>query len=63
MHEAYRIQFFIFPLHEVFNTCVDKRVEKGASRKANYTIVSILARFALFLCIEPRALLLSHWGA
>jgi hypothetical protein len=51
-HDEYRIDFLIFRLHEVFNTSVDKLVEKGASHKANYTILSILERFALFLCIS-----------
>src|SRR6266852_7378472 len=30
--------------------CVDKLVEKVAESKANYTLLSILLRFALFLC-------------
>jgi hypothetical protein len=39
----------IFLQHKVFNISVDKLVEKGLSSKANYTIVSSLMRFALFL--------------
>jgi hypothetical protein len=34
----------------VFNICVDKHVEKRASSTANYTILSIVERFAQFLC-------------
>jgi hypothetical protein len=39
-------------LCEVFNTCVDKRVEKAVFPKTNYTVLSTLTRFALFLCIR-----------
>src|SRR5450432_2635301 len=51
--DACRIYTKIFPPHEVFNTCVDKFVEKAARRKANYTVLSTLNRFALFLCNSP----------
>jgi hypothetical protein len=47
---AYRIFFQIFLLREVFNTSVDKYVEKTVFSKANYTFLSILTRFALFRC-------------
>jgi hypothetical protein len=47
---AYRIVFQIFLLREVFNTSVDKYVEKTVFSKANYTFLSILTRFALFRC-------------
>ena len=40
----------IFLRCKVFNTSVDKFVEKEAWPKANYTILSSLKRFALFLC-------------
>jgi len=40
----------IFLPHEVFNTSVDKFVEKRLTSKANCTLLSTLARFALFLC-------------
>ena len=45
-----RIDAEIFLFREVFNTCVDKFVEKLASSKANYTILSTLTRFAQFRC-------------
>lgn len=65
-HESCRIPRFIFRCGKVFNTSVDKRVEKAAASKANYTIVSTLTRFALFLCIECQwntcdCLLVSRW--
>lgn len=34
----------------IFNICVDKRVENSRSSKANYTILSMVERFAQFLC-------------
>ena len=40
----------IFRFCKVFNTCVDKRVEKSALSQANYTFLSTLTRFALFVC-------------
>jgi hypothetical protein len=40
----------IFLLRKVFNTSVNKFVEKLASSKANYTLLSTLTRFALFRC-------------
>ncbi len=49
-HEACRIRPHIFRFCKVFNTCVDKRVEKSALSQANYTFLSTLTRFALFLC-------------
>jgi len=39
----------IFLADKVFNTGVDNLVEKRASSQANYTILSSLMRFALFL--------------
>src|ERR1700730_7764357 len=48
--DACRISAKIFLLHEVFNTSVDKFVEKIVSSNANYTFLSILMRFALFRC-------------
>src|SRR2546426_830861 len=45
-----RIWFEIFLRDKVFNTSVDKLVEKRTFSKANYTILSSLLRFALFLC-------------
>jgi hypothetical protein len=45
-----RISIQIFLLREVFNTSVDKFVEKLASSAANYTLLSILTRFAQFRC-------------
>jgi hypothetical protein len=49
-HDVCRISTEIFLLREVFNTGVDKFVEKYASSQANYTLLSILNRFALFRC-------------
>ena len=33
-----------------FNICVNKRVENSGSSKANYTVLSMLERFAQFRC-------------
>src|SRR5712691_10677957 len=48
-HEACRMHPHIFRFCEVFNTCVDKRVEKSALSLANCTFLSTLTRFALFV--------------
>jgi hypothetical protein len=40
----------IFLHDEVFNTSVDKLVEKRGDSNANYTILSSLTLFALFKC-------------
>ena len=49
-HELCRTPVEIFLSCKVFNTSVDKFVEKNISSKANYTIVSTLKRFAPFRC-------------
>jgi hypothetical protein len=49
-HIACRMSGKIFRFCKVFNTSVDKFVEKESRPKANYTILSSLTRFALFLC-------------
>src|ERR1700693_1884171 len=51
--EACRISVQIFLLGKVFNTSVDKFVEKLTLLKANYALLSILNRFALFRCKYP----------
>jgi hypothetical protein len=45
----------IFLQDEVFNTSVDKFVEKRGDSNANYTILSSLLLFALFKCNSPVA--------
>jgi hypothetical protein len=48
--QSCRIPRKIFLPDEVFNTSVDKLVEKRRAARANYTILSSLKRFALFMC-------------
>jgi hypothetical protein len=45
----------IFLHDEVFNTSVDKLVEKRGDSNANYTILSSLTLFALFKCNSAAA--------
>ena len=54
---AGRISRKIFLHDEVFNTSVDKLVEKRGDSNANYTILSSLMLFALIMCnsaVAPR---------